>query len=88
MKWAFWRKNCDGTGHDCQDILKSVYEYINQHDLTTEKAQEIKKHLDDCRGCWDRYEFEKVLIEKFRASGACDCPDSLKKRIRSLLDLY
>lgn len=72
----------------CNEVLDHIYEYLNNHDLTPELGDEIKRHLDDCRGCFTRFEFEQRLLLRFKSAGCCSCPDSLKKRIKNLLDSF
>jgi mycothiol system anti-sigma-R factor len=72
----------------CNQVLDLLYEYINAQTLTSEDLAEIRKHLDHCHGCWDRYEFEQRLIERLKGAGGCSCPDTLRTRVRVILELY
>jgi len=73
---------------DCHDILDHLYEYINAHDITPQLSGEIKKHLEMCRACFTRYEFEQKLLEHLKRASGCSCPDSLKKKIKILVDQF
>jgi mycothiol system anti-sigma-R factor len=53
---------------DCKETLARIYEYLDG-ELTPEKAKEVADHLDFCRGCFDRAEFERVLGELVRRAG-------------------
>jgi hypothetical protein len=74
--------------HNCEEILGRIYEYINAHDIDGETSVEIRVHLEKCRCCFDRFEFEQRLLARLRAAGACACPDSLKKRIQKLVENF
>lgn len=73
--------------HSCEQVIQSIWDYL---DRETDKANlaEIQKHLDLCRGCFSRVEFEKILREKMQKATHHMCPDKLKQKIRDLVDRY
>jgi anti-sigma factor (TIGR02949 family) len=70
----------------CDQVLDHLYEYLNRKDLTAEDVQEIRRHLGDCPPCGGRYAFEEHLVERLRTADPCECPDTLRRRVRALLD--
>jgi mycothiol system anti-sigma-R factor len=72
---------------NCREALAKIYEFLDRDGSVP--LQEIEKHLDCCRHCWDRFEFEKQLkaLVKKTCSKAT-CPESLKSRIKALLEKY
>jgi mycothiol system anti-sigma-R factor len=73
---------------NCKESLKKLYDFLDK-ELGTAPMGEIEKHLDCCRHCWDRFEFEKQLKALFKKSCCKEaCPDALKRRIQSLLEKY
>jgi mycothiol system anti-sigma-R factor len=72
---------------NCKEALQKIYEFLDKDsDLP---LKEIEKHLDCCRHCWDRFEFEKQLKELVHKSCCKEtCSDTLKKRIESLIEKY
>ena len=73
---------------NCKESLEKLYEFIDG-DLAKAPAGELEKHLDRCRHCWDRFEFEKQLMKRIKSCCCKDlCPDSLRQRIQSLLDKF
>ena len=73
---------------NCNESLERLYQYLDS-DLEKAPRGEIEKHLERCRHCWDRFEFEKKLIERFKSSCCREkCPDSLRRRIQALLEKY
>ena len=73
---------------NCEELLEYVYEFINSQDLTEVKIKEIRWHVEECRHCFDRYEFEERLVIRCRTASRTICPDALKKKIHILLDNY
>lgn len=74
--------------HNCEEILVHIYEFINSHDLTQELNVEIRGHLQHCRKCYSRYEFERRLLERMKDSAQTACPDSLKQKIRNIVENF
>ena len=73
---------------DCELVIENLYDYITSHDMTPETCAEIKQHLEACRRCFDRVEFEVKIVERFKSSGDCKCPDSLKRKVQALIDRF
>lgn len=69
----------------CEEVLNHLYEYVNRHDLTPDLDKQIHDHLDLCRGCFTRFEFEQRLLERLKKAGDCCCPKSLIKKIKALV---
>ena len=48
------------THTDCDDALTSLYQYLDK-ELDTVSSTEIRSHLDECSGCFQRFDFERRL---------------------------
>lgn len=62
----------------CQDALHTLYEYLDG-ELTTERRQVIRRHLDDCQPCLHAFDFEaelKIVIAR-------SCRDQVPEHLRS-----
>ncbi len=71
---------------DCKDALKNLFEYLD-NELEKEDSDELCKHMELCRKCYDRVEFEKALRDHIKQKAANDkAPEHLVKRIQGLLD--
>ncbi len=46
--------------HDCDDALHSLYQYLDR-EMEDVRAQVIRRHLEDCSGCMERFDFEARL---------------------------
>jgi mycothiol system anti-sigma-R factor len=71
----------------CEKVLQEIWDYLDQ-EITPESCAEVKKHLDLCRSCFSRLEFQRHLREKMRDKTNHICPEKLKQRIQKLVDLY
>ncbi|MEL7210075.1 MAG: mycothiol system anti-sigma-R factor [Actinomycetota bacterium] len=73
------------AGNDCDDAIAELYEFIDG-ELTPERRDAIRAHLDDCGPCLDAHDFEdalrRVLADKCRDT----VPDALRDRIAHALE--
>ena len=71
----------------CEQVIQGIWKFLD-HDMGPKDVTDVQKHLDLCRGCFSRMEFEKRLrVEMQKKTDHC-CPEKLKNRIKSLLDLF
>jgi mycothiol system anti-sigma-R factor len=72
-----------GAG-DCQDAVHTLYHYLDG-ELTPERRDAIRRHLDQCAPCLRAYDFE-VELKMFIARSCRDqVPDDLRRRILDAL---
>lgn len=70
---------------DCEEALRRLAEYIDR-ELEPEAHDEVERHLDTCRSCYSRAEFERRLKERIRSDIEVDeIPAEFEERVRSLL---
>ena len=72
---------------NCDEVLKHLVEYLDR-ELDAGTSVEISRHLDGCRGCFSRAEFEKRLKARLRAAGSRAAPERLRERIKKLVDEF
>jgi len=71
---------------DCRETLKRFYDYLDR-ELTQIRAREVEEHLDRCRDCFDRFEFEKSFGKFVSTSGQQPVDTGqLKAHIRARLN--
>lgn len=75
-------------GPCCDDILIHLYEYINTHDVPPDFNEEIRRHLELCRSCFGKFEFEQKLLARLKEAGGCACPETLKAKIKTIVEMY
>jgi mycothiol system anti-sigma-R factor len=71
----------------CEDVLKHLVAYLDR-EIDAEAAAEIEHHLQECRGCFSRAEFERKLKAQVRASGAAAAPARLRARIKEIVEKF
>lgn len=74
------------TRIDCREAFERLYAYLDD-ELTAEKADEVKEHLDACKDCLRLATFESAYLRFLEARTRAErAPEALKKRIlRDLL---
>ena len=71
----------------CNEALKHLLEYLDQ-ELDEGKGHEVKHHIDLCRSCFSRAEFEQRLKERLREAGRQAAGQAFEKRIKTLLKRF
>jgi mycothiol system anti-sigma-R factor len=69
----------------CQDALHELYVFLDG-ELTAEKREHIRHHLDDCNPCLEHYDFEAELRIVISTKCKESVPQSLKDKILRALD--
>lgn len=71
----------------CEEVMERLFDYLDR-ELDSEISAEIDRHLERCRDCFTRAEFEKKLQAKVADAGTVKAPSRLRRRIRGLLDRF
>lgn len=71
---------------DCLEAIDNLYAYLDGELIDDESLAKFRKHLEHCRSCYSRTELEGVLTERIRESGQDKTPETLKKRLRNIMD--
>jgi anti-sigma factor (TIGR02949 family) len=72
---------------DCEEALRRLFEYLDA-ELNGEPQREIEQHLERCRSCFSRAEFEKRLKTHTAELGREPVPSELEVRVREVLDSF
>jgi len=70
---------------DCEEALHRLLDFLDA-ELHGESLHELERHLERCRSCFSRFEFEKRLKNHIAALGSEPVPAELQDRIRKVLD--
>lgn len=70
---------------DCEDVLRRLLEYLDR-ELDSGEAGSIARHLERCRACFSRAEFEKKLKDSLRATGLRRASLRLRLRLKSIIE--
>jgi len=71
----------------CEEAIANLLDYLDR-ELDSRAEEEIARHIEHCRGCFSRAEFERRLRKKINEVGEVNAPESLRQRIRSMLERY
>jgi anti-sigma factor (TIGR02949 family) len=74
-------------GIDCEEALRRLFEYLDA-ELLDESQREMEQHLERCRSCFSRVEFEKELKAYTAELRSAPVPPELELRIRKVLDSF
>jgi mycothiol system anti-sigma-R factor len=72
---------------DCEEALRHLFDYMDA-ELADEQRREMENHLEQCRSCYSRIEFERRLKSHLAELGRADVPPALAQRVRSLIDQF
>jgi anti-sigma factor (TIGR02949 family) len=71
----------------CEEALRRLAEYLDA-ELHGESQHEIEQHLERCRSCFSRAEFEKRLKAHTAELRREPVSPELERRIRALVDTF
>ena len=71
--------------NSCQEALEELYTFLDG-ELTIEKREHIRVHLDDCNPCLEHYDFEAELRVVISKKCKEPVPQSLKDKILRALE--
>jgi anti-sigma factor (TIGR02949 family) len=69
---------------DCERALQRIFQFIDQ-ELDGEDREAMQQHLDTCRSCFSRAEFERRLKAKLRPLRQEQADARARARIQALL---
>jgi anti-sigma factor (TIGR02949 family) len=70
----------------CEEAIRRLAAYLDG-ELVTADAGEVEVHLERCRSCFSRAEFERRLKERVREDlRMTSVPEEAEGRIRTLLE--
>ncbi|SEP01459.1 mycothiol system anti-sigma-R factor [Aquisalimonas asiatica] len=71
----------------CEEVLEQLFAYLDE-ELDDTRLAAIDRHLERCRDCFTRAEFEKHLRERVYRTGTAPAPERLRQRLKEVLDRY
>ena len=72
---------------DCEEALRRLFEYLDA-ELHGASQREMDQHLERCRSCFSRVEFEKRLKSYTAKAGREPVPSDLELRIHRVLSSF
>ena len=74
----------DSTTMDCDEALRLLAAFLDD-ELPADARAGMDRHLERCRGCFSRAEFERRLKGEIARAGREDVTPDFEERIRRLL---
>lgn len=71
----------------CEDAIRLLAAHLDR-ELDASTEAEMQRHLDTCRSCYSRAEFEKRLRDRLADLGQEPVRPELAGRIESLIDTF
>jgi anti-sigma factor (TIGR02949 family) len=72
---------------DCEEALHRLFEYLDA-ELDRQSLRAMEQHLERCRSCFSRVEFEKRLKAHTMELRVEPVSPELEARIRGVLDSF
>ncbi len=73
-------------GVDCCTVMRQLYEYIDG-ELDEQTVEQIRQHLEKCKRCMPRYDFENAFLRFVGDQAHISAPPELRRKIfASLLE--
>ena len=69
---------------DCDEVMRQLFDYLDD-EVEIAAGDEIHHHIEECRSCFTRVEFEKQIKDRVRSAGKDSAPESLRNRITDLM---
>lgn len=68
----------------CEEVLERLFAYLDGELRDVEQA-EIDRHLERCRDCFTRAEFERRLKDRLAEVGRASPPERLRERLKLMI---
>jgi len=68
---------------DCEQALRHIFEFID-HELGESDHEAMHRHLETCKSCFSRMEFERRLKERLGALREEEATSKIDERIKDL----
>lgn len=71
----------------CEEVIDRLMEFLDR-ELDPATEREIARHMETCRACFSRAEFERRLRSRVRQTLDAKAPESLRRRIRTIVTRF
>ena len=72
---------------ECEEAIRMMLEYLDD-ELHQHNHDSMDKHLESCKSCYSRMEFEKRLNGMISDVKPKSAPDNLNNRIKKIIKNY
>lgn len=82
------KENHEREDIGCLKAIEMFYAYLDGELGDAGTVAEFEHHLEHCRSCFSRMEFEKLLTARLRVLAGQQAPLSLQARLRTLMERF
>lgn len=69
----------------CEEVVDRLFEYLDG-ELEDLESQQVKDHLEACKRCYPRAEFERAFLEAVQnAKTGVICPEAVRESVMAAL---
>jgi len=72
----------------CLEAIEAMTAYIDGELDDPESIAAFEHHMQHCRSCYSRAQMERALIARVKRAAEAPAPETLKLRIRKLMDRF
>lgn len=72
---------------DCEQALRQIFDFIDR-ELESADHEVMHRHLETCKSCFSRMEFERRLKEKLHALREEKATEKVSERVKGLLKSF
>ncbi len=71
----------------CEQVVQEIWVFLDGR-LEEGDLIHFRQHMELCRACFTRIEFERALRESIREKTHHTCPERLKMRVQKFLENF
>lgn len=71
----------------CEEVIEQLFDWLDGR-LDAHREDGIRRHVERCRECFSRAEFERRLRGRVMEAGEAKAPERLRRRVHKLLDEF
>lgn len=71
----------------CEEALRMLAGYLDG-ELEPDAAQTVSRHIETCRSCYSRAEFERGLKMQLAELSSCEMGPDFEARIRTIIGKF
>jgi anti-sigma factor (TIGR02949 family) len=64
----------------CDEVIGQLWAYIDE-ELTTDRAAQIRAHLEMCERCYPQYNFHRTFVTFMTTVGNKSLPRGVRRRV-------
>lgn len=69
---------------DCEQALRQIFDFLD-HELGAADHEAVHRHLETCKSCFSRMDFERRLKDKLKALREKNASPQMSARINEIL---